>query len=265
MSNAYCLLIIWSRLPTSYCPLVPLVIGALKMKLNQNIFWQVKIGFRFFLVTIFGIQCVLSFVKLMSGGRDLVHLTFIDSGNNEEYRHPLYTVKNWKLYSSGFFITTKYFIFVGLCRFVLSLIPLATSLIRTWRSKMSCLTHRTIQQLSLSHWRTVRSYVQRSGQHGWRTDCTEKRLEASRRSCWSASLLMSLKPLNWVRSKARYKLNLKSLFNCESALAFLYFLAQSFARHKRTNALRLWYGIDCQGISNLHSQSSRLHEHFYAW
>ncbi len=56
-------------------------------------FWYLKLAFLSLLLTIFGIQCTLSFVSLIQGGSDLVQLTFIDAENNKEYKHPLYTVK----------------------------------------------------------------------------------------------------------------------------------------------------------------------------
>ncbi len=60
----------------------------------KNNFWKLKIVFRSLILSIFGIQCTLSFLKLIQSGNNLIHLTFIEAENNKEYRHPLYTVRH---------------------------------------------------------------------------------------------------------------------------------------------------------------------------
>ena len=58
----------------------------------ESAFRRLKILVHCVLLIIFGIQCFLSLSNLIQGGNNLIDLTFIESENNQDYHHPLYTV-----------------------------------------------------------------------------------------------------------------------------------------------------------------------------
>ncbi len=64
-------------------------------------FKLLKRAFFVLLVLLNGVQFSLLFYKLFQGWNDSIQVTFIDSNNNKEFRHPLYTVKK-----SPFFVAS---------------------------------------------------------------------------------------------------------------------------------------------------------------